>query len=136
MKVDIRFLDTERWGIHATVCTLVPLLLTLLAGQTVDLQSMVFMSVLCMMDGDLLPKILLTGFLSFMTMKENKDWIVRSCIYVASVMIVHRIEYDNPVHRLVYTNPAFNAVTKLLIAAWMARIGYLILQSLNKITIQ
>lgn len=129
MKVDIRFLDTERWSMYATLCTLVPLLLTLLAGQKVDLQSMVFMSVLCMMDGKLLPKIFLTGFLSFMVMEENVHWVIRSCIYVVSVIITHHIEYNNPVHRRVYTDPALNAVTKLLIIAWMLRIGYFILPS-------
>ena len=124
MKLIFKFLDTEKWSMFGTINTLVPFLLTLLFQQQVDLRNMVFSSVICMMDGQLLPKILFVGFLNFMVMEENINWVIQSCIYVASVFIIHHIPYNNFIHKFVFTNTVASSIFKILIVLWMLRIGY------------
>lgn len=117
-------MDTEKWSMFGTINTLVPFLLTLLFQQEVDLRNMILSSVICMMDGQLLPKIYFVGFLNFMVMEDNVDWIIKSCIYVASVAIIHHIPYDNFVHKFVSNNSLASFIVKCSIVLWMLRIGY------------
>ena len=130
MKLIFKFLDTEKWSMFGTVNTLIPLYLTLLLRQKVDLRNMIFSSIICMMDGNLLPKILFVGFLNFMVMEDNIDWIIQSCVYVLSVFIIHYIQYDNFVHKFVYTNAAASLIFKVLITMWMLTIFYNIYKKL------
>lgn len=134
MKINFKFLDTEKWSMFGTINTLIPFGLTLLLQpQNVNLRNMVFSSLICMMDGDLLPKVLFVGFLNFLVMEDNVDWIIQSCIYVLSVLIIHYIPYDNFVHRFVYTNNTVSLIFKCLIVIWMLKIGYDIFKTLQKI---
>ena len=94
---------------------------------------MIFSSLICMMDGDLLPKVLFVGFLNFLVMEDNIDWIIQSWVYVLSVLIIHHIPYDNFVHKLVYTNSTVSLILKCLIVVWMLKIGYDILKTLQQI---
>ena len=104
MKLSIRFLEKIDWSMFGTLNTSIFLALTLATKQKVNLQNMVISSVLSMMDGDLLPKILFTGFLNFMVMEETVDWIIRSIIYVIAVIIIDKIPYNNLIHKLGYEN--------------------------------
>ena len=124
MKLNFKFLDTVKWSMFGTINTLVPFLLTLLFQQQVDLRNMIFSSLICMMEGQLLPKILFVGFLNFMVMEDNINWIIQSCIYVASVFIIHHIPYDNFIHKFVLTNPIALLTFEILIVLWMLRIGH------------
>ena len=80
MKLFFKFLDTEKWSMFGTLNTIIPFSLTLLLSQKVDLQHMIFASLIGMMGGELIPKILFVGFLNFLVMKENIDWVIRSFI--------------------------------------------------------
>ena len=122
MKLNIRFLEKIDWSMFGTLNTSIFLALTLATKQKVNLQNMVISSVLCMMDGDLLPKILFTGFLNFMVMEETVDWIIRSIIYVIAVIIIDNIPYNNLIHKLGYENEIFSAILTILIVIWMMRI--------------
>ena len=124
MKLFFKFLDTEKWSMFGTLNTIIPFSLTLLLSQKVDLQHMIFASLIGMMGGELIPKILFVGFLNFLVMKENIDWVIRSFIYVFSVLIIHYIPYDNFIHKFVYTNPFVSFIFKFLIVIWMVKIGY------------
>jgi len=133
MKLNFKFLDTEKWSMFGTINTLVPFLLTILFQQQVDLRNMIFSSLICMMEGQLLPKILFVGFLNFMVMEDNINWIIQSCIYVASVFIIHHIPYDNFIHKFVLTNPIALLTFQILIVLWMLRIGHDIFYKLASI---
>ena len=62
MKLSIKFLEEKEWSMFGTLNTSIILALTILCKQKVNLQNMVISSLLCMMDGDLLPKFCLLGF--------------------------------------------------------------------------
>ena len=129
MKLNFKFLDTEPWSMFGTTNTLVPLGLTVLLQQKVDLRNMIFSSLICMMDGDLVSKVLFVGFLNFMVMEARIDWVIQSCLYVLSVLLIHLfLPYDNALHKFVYTNALASSIFKSLIVLWMLRIGYLIME--------
>jgi hypothetical protein len=112
-----------------TTNTLVPLGLTVLLQQKVDLRNMIFSSLICMMDGDVVPKVLFVGFLNFMVMEGRIDWVIQSGLYVLSVLLIHLfLPYDNALHKFVYTNALASSIFKSLIVLWMLRIGYLIME--------
>lgn len=119
MKVNFKFLDIEKWSIFATTNTIIPFLLLILTKRKINLKNIVFISILNMMEGELLPKILFTGFLIFMTMGNDLNWIIESLIYVLSVIIIHFIPYNNPIHRFVYENDFIRYIFIIAIIIWM-----------------
>ena len=133
MKLTFKFLEKEEWSMFGTLNTFIPLILTIITKQKVDLKNMILSSVICMMDGDLLPKILFTGFMNFMLMKETKSWVIQSFIYVISVIIIHQIKYNNFIHKLGYQNEILKTILSLLIVIWMARIFDIIFIKTKKI---
>ena len=82
MLAKFRFLDKELWSYYATLNVFIPLILFKIMNFNINSQAMIFMSLLAMMQGDLLPKILFTGFLNFLVFEPNMKWIYRSIIYV------------------------------------------------------
>ena len=133
MKLNIKFLEEKEWSMFGTLNTSIILALTLLSKQNVNLQNMVISSLLCMMDGDLLPKILFTGFLNFMIMEETIDWVIRSFIYVIAVVIIDNIKYNNFIHKFSYQNEIVLSILGILIVIWMLRIFDLIFIKTKKI---
>jgi hypothetical protein len=133
MKLSIKFLEEKESSMFGTLNTSIILALTLLTKQKVNLQNMVISSVLCMMDGDLLPKILFTGFLNFMIMEETIDWVIRSFIYVIAVVIIDNIKYNNFIHKFSYQNEIILSILGILIVIWMMRIFDFIFVKTKKI---
>lgn len=119
MKINFKFLDKEEWSMYATLNTIIPFLLLLITKQKINLKNIIFSSIVNMMEGDLLPKILFTGFLNFMTMENNINWVIQSIIYVLSVFISHFIPYNNPVHKFVYKNEFVKYIFIITIVIWM-----------------
>ena len=56
---------------------------------------MIFLSLLGMMKGGLLPKIVLTGFLCLLVFVPTADWLTRSVVYVASVVLMDAVKMNN-----------------------------------------
>ena len=119
MKINIKFLDKIEWSMFATLNTFIPFIALLLTRQNINLKTMVFSSIINMMEGDLLPKILFTGFLNFMTMENNMNWIIQSIVYFISVIVVHYIPYNNYIHQIVYKNNFVKYIFIIAIIVWM-----------------
>lgn len=119
MKISFKFLDKEEWSMYGTINTLIPFLSLLILRQKINFKNMIFSSIICMMEGNLLPKILFTGFLNFMTMENNENWVIQSIIYVLSVIIIHHIPYNNPLHQFVYKNNIVKYIFIIAILVWM-----------------
>ena len=119
MLVNFRFFDKEVWSFYATLNVIIPLVLFKLLNFEVNSQAMIFMSLLAMMQGDLLPKILFTGFLNFMVFEPNREWVYRSCIYVLSIIVFHYIPMEHPVHKFVMDNLFMRYLLIAVIIVWM-----------------
>ena len=119
MLVNFRFFDKEVWSFYATLNVIIPLVLFKLLNFEVNSQAMIFMSLLAMMQGDLLPKILFTGFLNFMVFEPNREWVYRSCIYVLSIIVFHYIPMGHHVHKFVMDNLFMRYLLIAVIIVWM-----------------
>jgi len=129
MELIFRFFDKEKWSFNATINVLIPFILFLLTEQKLDLQALIFMSLIGMMEGDLLSKIIMTGFLNFLVYKPTTEWIIRSIIFVVSVIIINYIPQNdkNPLYKLVTSSEIAKWMMRIIIFIWMCYIAYLII---------
>lgn len=134
MKLNIKFLDKREWSYFGTLNTFIPLGLLLLFKQKINLEMLIFSAIINFMEGDLLPKILFTGFLNFLVSenKNFKNWVIRSIIFVLSVIIINYIPWKNPIHKFAIDNKIFEWVIKILIIIYMIYVFYLIFKLLKK----
>jgi hypothetical protein len=90
------------------------------------------MSILGMMQGTLLSKIIFTGFLNFLVFQPTKAWIIRSILFVIGVIIINKIPEENPVQTTIHNNIVYLNMFRGVVLAWMVYILYLIILPLNK----
>ena len=129
MELTFRFLDKESWSFYATINVLIPLCIFLFTGQKLDLEALIFMSLIAMMEGDLTSKVIMTGFLNFLVYKPTISWVIRSIIFVVSIVAMN---YDaNPLYKLVMKSEIAVWIMRFIIFIWMCYIGYLIISPLD-----
>ena len=105
-------------SMYGTLNTIIPFTALLLTKQKINFKNLIFSSIICMMEGDLLPKILFTGFLNFMTMENNENHNSKYNLCL-SVIIIHHIPYNNPLHQFVYKNNIVKYIFIIAILVWM-----------------
>ena len=126
MKLTLKFFDTEEWSMYATANVFIPLILLIAFKQPLTLSVLILMSIMNMMEGNLLPRILFVGFMNFMLFQRNINWVLRSVLFIISTIIIYFIPYNNPVHRIIMNNVFLLNFFKLLIVLWMCYIFFLI----------
>ena len=126
MNLSFKFFDKEEWSIYGTLNTLIVLILLKVFKQKFNYQSLIFSSLLGMMDSDLLPKILFTGFLNFLVMECNKEWIYRSLIYIIGVIITHNVKYNNNIHKSFINNKLLLYIFRIIVIIFMIYLLYLL----------
>ncbi len=119
MLASFRFFDKENWSVYATLNVIIPIVIFKLCNLEIDSQSMIFLSILAMMQGKLLPKILMTGFLNFLVFEPNLKWVIRSIIYVVSTIIFHNIPLDHVAHKFIMRNTVVKYILFAVILVWM-----------------
>ena len=125
MKLIFKFFDKEEWSIYGTLNTLIILILFKILNifkkidQPFNYQNLIFSSLIGMMDGELLPKILFTGFLNFLVMDCTEEWIYKSIIYVIGVIITHQIKYNNNIHKSFIKNKLLLNIFRITVIIFM-----------------
>lgn len=132
MKLTFRFLDKEEWSIYATINVAIILLLFIITRQKINVESLVFMSLLGMMEGPLLEKIIFTGFLNFLVYKPNYNWIIRSILYIIAIVLINYIPYNNIVQKTIENNMVFLNIFRGIVGIWMVYILYKIIYPISK----
>lgn len=125
MELVFKFFDKEEWSMYGTINVLIPFILLLAFRQKLTISVLIIASLLGMMKGDLLSRILFTGFLNFLVYEKNKDWVIRSIIFVVSTIIMNYIPYGHKFHRMVMESSILLNVFRITIALWMIYIFYL-----------
>lgn len=133
MKLCFKFLDKIEWSMFGTLNVLIPITLLLLLKQKLTVSVLIFSSIIGMMDGGLIQRILFTGFINFMLFERTKNWIIRSLIFVISSIIIFYVPYMNKIHKIVLDSFLLLNIFKFLIFLWMIYIFYLIFYSKNSI---
>jgi len=133
MELTFRFLDKESWSFYATINVLIPLCIFLFTGQKLDLEALIFMSLIAMMEGDLISKVIMTGFLNFLVYKPTISWVIRSIIFVVSIVAMNYVPQTNtnPLYKLVMKSEIAIWIMRFIIFVWMCYIGYLIISPLD-----
>ena len=127
MEVLLRFFSDKRWSYHAMILVMIPIALLLLVVRSLSIQDMILLSLLGMMKGTLLPKMLFTGFLCLLVFTPTTPWIITSMVYVVSVVLMNSVEVNNTVHRTIMSSDMLQFVSNVLIAIWMGYISYSII---------
>lgn len=125
MELVFKFFDKEEWSMYGTINVLIPFILLLAFRQKLTISVLIIASLLGMMKGDLLSRILFTGFLNFLVYEKNKDWVIRSIIFVVSAIIMNYIPYGHKFHRMVMESSILLNVFRITIALWMIYIFFL-----------
>ena len=123
MELILKFFDKEIWSMYGTINVMVPFILLIVFNQVTP-STLILASILGMMKGSLLSKIIFTGFLNFLVYEYNIYWILRSCLFVISTIIIHYIPYNNIVHKTVMNSNILLWIMRITIFIWMSYILY------------
>lgn len=123
MELTLKFFDKEIWSMYGTINVIVPFILLIVFNQVTP-STLILASILGMMKGSLLSKIIFTGFLNFLVYEYNIYWILRSCLFVISTVIIHYIPYNNIVHKTVMNSNILLWIMRITIFIWMSYILY------------
>ena len=125
MELKLKFFDKEEWSMYGTINVMIPFLLLIVLQQKISYDTLILASIIGMMKGDLIPKIIFTGFLNFLVYEKNIEWIFRSILFVVSTFIIHFIPYNNIVHKTVMNNNILLWIMRIIVLIWMCYIFYL-----------
>ena len=132
MEITLKFFDNELWSIYGTLNVAIILILFLITQQQINAQTLIFMSILGMMKGPLLDKIIFTGFLNFLVFQPTSEWIVKSILFIIGIIIIHKIPEHNSIQMTIHDNVVYLNIFRGVILAWMVYIFYKIIYPLNK----
>ena len=119
MQISSVFLDKEQWSIYATLNVALILLLFLIAKRNVTYQIMILMSLVGMMKGNLLPKIIYTCFLSFLIYDNSHEWKYNNGLLIIGVVITHYIKQNHFMHTFIWNNTFFLWIFRAVVMIWI-----------------
>ena len=124
MKLTFKFFDKLEWSIYGTTCVVVPFLLLILFNIPLTSENLIFSSLIGMMQGEIIPRILFTGFLNFLVYTPTVEWIIQSCIFVLSCILTYYIPFG--IHKVISQNHILRILFRFVIISWMIYIFYLL----------
>jgi hypothetical protein len=118
MNVRFIFFDKEKWSIYATLNTCIPLLLLYLFNYEFDIKNLTISSLISMMKGDLISKIIFYIFLSFLFYKREKEYIYINSLFILSIIIIHYVPYENKFQMDILNNNINIHIFRMIILIW------------------
>ena len=134
MLVSFRFFDKELWSVFATLQSMIILTIFYFTVNLNKLETLVFASLIAMLQGNLMPKLIFTFFLSLIVW-DKKEFYSGTLATILSVIVTHYVDYNNIVHKLFYNNILLINLVRLSITVWFIYIIYLINKKINIIDI-
>ena len=126
MEVLFRFFDKENWSVYATINCAIILTLLILTKQKLDLQTLIIVSLMGMMQGDILSKMVFTVFLSSILFNKSMQWFTKTAVFLGSNLITANIPYNHDFQKLIVNNTILLWLFRLLIFGWFIYILNLI----------
>ena len=118
MEIKFIFFDKENWSIYATINTTIILTLLLLTRQKLDLKTLIAASLMGMMKGDIIPRLIFTGFLSIFLYNKSLQWVGETLILLFSNVITSNIAYNNSIQQIISNSPVFLWIFRFVILGW------------------
>lgn len=131
MKVSFTFLDKEEWSFFATLNTIVILIIMKLGMDINSLKPLVFASLISMLEGELLSKLIFISFLCIVVWSNQNDFLKVSMFSLLACFVVHFIKQDNKVNKIVKKNKLLKILLRIAISLWMIYVSYLVLKKTN-----
>tara|TARA_Y100000768_G_scaffold378207_1_gene352356 strand:+ start:26 stop:415 length:390 start_codon:yes stop_codon:yes gene_type:complete len=125
MLVSFRFFDREHWSVYATIQAFIILSVFSFGVNINRLETLVFSSLIAMLQGDLFAKLIFTFFLSLIVWSKN-EFKIGSLLTILAVLITDKISLNNRVHKLFYSNVLLLNVVRIAIVAWFIYILFLL----------
>lgn len=123
MKSTFTFFDKEIFSIYATFYTIIPIFLLFLFKK-INLQTLVLSSIISMMSGKIIDKIIFTIFLCLLIInKKNYKEVIP--IFIISVIINHYISQNIIFSKKIIQNKCFLNIFRFIIFIWFLYISYL-----------
>jgi len=126
MKLQLQFFDEEEWSIYGFL-NCFPGYILLLLFKLLTPARFIIASIIGMLSGDLLARIMFIGFLLFMIYQRNKESIISSVILIIATIISFYIPYKHKLHMLIYNSPVLMWIMRILIFIGMSYLVYYIL---------
>ena len=118
MELTMKFLAKEEWSIYATINATIILLLLILMKRPLNLQSLIMLSLLAMMKGDITARLIFTLFLSLLVFQKNKTWFINTCIYLFSSFVISLVPYNNYLQHAIESHLLLLWGFRLIILGW------------------
>ena len=95
MQVGFKFFDVEAWSFYGTINCAIVLLLFIIAQQKIDLQTLILISLIGMLTGDIIPRIYIHRIFMFpfITIKQI-SYILDNNISIICIRNNHHIFHE------------------------------------------
>ena len=118
MIISFKFFDKEEWSLYATLQTLIILIIYYIGlGNINNISLLTLSSLIAMMEGDLLSKLIFSFFLSMLIWKDKK-LILGTILTLLSTYITTIIPRNNKIYNYILNNIYLKNLIKFSIIGW------------------
>lgn len=128
MQLKMIFLDQESWSIYATINVAVILLLLVICKSQINTRILILISLLGMMKGKLITKLIFTSFLGLLIYRNDLHWIRTISICIMGVIITHHIPEGNRLQVAIMNTKWYLLAFRTIVISWIVLIFYLFSQ--------
>lgn len=133
MNLTFRFFDKESWSIYGVHKTFLIFMLFILLKRPLTTTNLILMSLLSMMEGGLIEKVLFTGFLILMISQPTFEWVIDGILFVLSIVSIHFIPQSNVFQTAFETSEILLWVMRIASFLWMSYIVFKIINPFSKL---
>lgn len=133
MNLTFRFFDKESWSIYGVHKTFLIFMLFILLKRPLTTTNLILMSLLSMMEGGLIEKVLFTGFLILMISQPTFEWVIDGILFVLSIVSIHFIPQSNVFQTAFETSKILLWVIRIASFLWMSYIVFKIINPFSKL---
>ena len=131
MNVNFKFFDNEEWSIFATINTLIPITFLYIFKIKLDIKTLTLSSLIAMMNGNLISKLVFYIFMSLLIYKKNKNYMYTNIVFIISIIIIHFIPLNHNIQKIIIQNNYTLYIFRIIIVLWFLYFFY----NLNKLNI-
>jgi hypothetical protein len=124
MQVSFRFFDEEKWSVHATIISFIILVIFAIAGFVFEFPMLIIASLISMMTGDLLPKLIFSSFLGLLFYEKSFTYIKKMLVILLATTITNFVREGNAVHSFLMEQAIMLQMIRILIIVWFLYIFY------------
>jgi len=132
MIVSFKFFDNQKWSLYATMISLINLIIFYIGFYLIgvpsfySLNTLVFISLLAMISGKLLPKLIFVFFLCMICWNEH-EFLMGTILALICIIISHYIPRNNIIMNYIENNIIIKNIIILSIVIWFIIIIQLII---------